>query len=75
VADTEEARIARVEQAVRERIEITDDDLYALARRRAEAVQAQLLGDTGIDPARVFLSSPVESETADDTVTMELALR
>ncbi|MCL4779874.1 MAG: DUF748 domain-containing protein [Gammaproteobacteria bacterium] len=75
VPDTEEARIARVEQAVRERIEITDDDLYALARRRAEAVQEQLLGDTGIDPARVFLSSPVEGKTADGTVTMELALR
>lgn len=75
VPDTEEARIARVEQAVRERIEITDDDLYALARRRAEAVQEQLLGDTGIDPARVFLNSPVEGKTADGTVTMELALR
>lgn len=75
VADTEEARIARVEQAVRERIEITDDDLYALARRRAEAVQEKLLADTGIDPARVFLSSPAEAPTADGTVTMALALR
>lgn len=75
VADTEEARIARVEQAVRERIEITDDDLYALARRRAEAVQEKLLADTGIDPARVFLTSPVDGKTADGAVTMALALR
>ena len=75
VADTEEARIARVEQAVRERIEITDDDLYALARRRAEAVQEKLLADTGIDPARVFLTSPVDGNTADGAVTMALALR
>jgi hypothetical protein len=75
VADTAEAQIARVEQAVRERIEITEDDLYALARRRAEAVQEKLLADTGIDPARVFLTSPVESRPADGVVTMELALR
>lgn len=75
VADTEEAKIARVEQAVRARIEITDDDLYALARRRAEAVQEKLLADTGIDPARVFLTSPVDGKTADGAVTMALALR
>ncbi|MDQ1303204.1 MAG: hypothetical protein QG595_1187 [Pseudomonadota bacterium] len=73
--DTPEAKIARLEQAIRERIEVNDDDLYALARRRAEAVQAKLLTDTGIDPARVFLSSPTDGKVENGAVVMALALR
>ena len=73
--DTPEAKIARVEQAIRQRIEVGDDDLYALARRRAEAVQAILLTDTGIDPARVFLGSPTDGKVENDAVIMALALR
>ena len=73
--DTPEAKIARVEQAIRQRIEVGDDDLYALARRRAEAVQAKLLTDTGIDPARVFLGSPTDGKVENDAVIMALALR
>lgn len=75
VAASLEAKISRVEQAVRERIEVTDDDLYALARARAEAVQEKLLSDTGIDPGRVFLSSPAEGKVKNGGVVMELALR
>ncbi len=75
VPDSLEAKIARVEQAVRERIEVSDDALYALARARAEAVQAKLLTDTGIDPGRVFLNSPADSKTENGAVIMELALR
>jgi hypothetical protein len=73
--DTPEAKIARVEQAIRQRIEVNDDDLYALARRRAEAVQALLLTDSGIDPARVFLGSPTEGKVENGAVVMALALR
>lgn len=75
VPDTPEAMIAGLEQAVRQHIEVTDDDLYALARARAEAVQAKLLGDTGIDPGRVFLASPAEGRAESGAVIMELALR
>jgi hypothetical protein len=75
VPDTLEAKLARLEQAVREAIEVTDDDLYALARARAEAVQARLLGETGIDPGRVFLSSPTEGKVENGAVIMALALR
>ena len=75
VPDTLEAKIARVEQAVRERIEVSDDELYALGRVRAEAVQAKLLTDTGIDPGRVFLTSPADGKAENGSVIMELALR
>jgi hypothetical protein len=75
VPDTLEARIARVEQAIRQRIQVSDDDLYALGRARAEAVQAILLTDTSVDPGRVFLTSPADGKTRDGLVTMELALR
>jgi hypothetical protein len=75
VADMLEAEIARVEQAVRERTEVTEDDLYALAGVRAEAVQASLLAGTGIDPGRVFLNSPAEARVENGAVIMELGLR
>ena len=75
VPDTPEAMISRLEQAVRQHVEITDDDLFALARARAEAVQAKLLGDTDIDPGRVFLTSPAEGRAESGAVIMELALR
>ncbi|MCL4792806.1 MAG: DUF748 domain-containing protein, partial [Gammaproteobacteria bacterium] len=75
VADTPEARIERLEQAMREGMTVTEDDLYALARKRAEAVQEKLLTDTGIDPGRVFLISPAEGSFENGAVVMALALR
>ena len=34
-----------------------------------------MLGDTGIDPARVFLNSPAEGKAENGAVIMALALR
>ena len=70
-----EARIAALEAGIRQRIEITDADLFELAKARAEAAQTQLLTDTGVDPGRVFLISPAEGKASDSGVAMELVLR
>jgi len=74
VADIEAARIGLLEDTLRERIEVTDAEFFALARARAEYVQARLLTDTGIDPTRVFLTAPAEGKAGDGGVVMELAL-
>ena len=68
------ARIPLLEEALRQRVMVTDAEFFALAKSRAEAVQTLLLTDTGIDPARVFLTSPAEGRADDAGVVMELAL-
>ena len=69
------AQIRLLEDGVRQRVEVTDVELFALAKARAEAVQSQLLTDTGIDPGRVFLVAPAEGKAGDNRVVMELALQ
>ncbi len=69
------APVRLLEDGLRQRIEVTDVELFALAKARAEAVQALLLNDTGIDPGRVFLVAPAEGKAGDNGVVMELALQ
>lgn len=69
------ARISLLEADLRNRIEVTDAEFFALAKARADNVQAQLLTGTGIDPARVFLSAPAEGKAGEGRVVMELALQ
>jgi hypothetical protein len=67
-------RIAALEAALRGQLAAGDAEFFALARARAERVQALLLEGTGIAPERVFLVSPAEVPAAGDAVVMELAL-
>lgn len=69
------ARIPLLEEGLRQRVTVSDTEFFALAKGRAEAVQARLLTDTGIDPDRVFLISPAEGKAGDAGVVMELALQ
>lgn len=69
------ARIALLEDALRKRVAVTDTEYFALGKARAEAVQAGLLTDTGIDPVRVFLTAPAEGKADGQGVVMELALQ
>lgn len=68
------ARIAALEAALRARLTAGDAEFFALARARAERVQALLLEGTGIAPERVFLVSPTAVPVTGDAVVMELAL-
>lgn len=51
-----ESNLAFVEKALREKIPVPPDAREALARARADAVQAAILANTGVDPQRVFRS-------------------
>lgn len=70
------ANIRWFEDELRQRIAVSDAELFALAKTRAEEVQSLLLSgtDSGIDPGRVFLVAPVEGKAADTGVVMELGL-
>lgn len=70
-----EARIRLLEDSLRQRVAVTDTEFFALAKARAEAVQTALLTDTGVDPARVFLTAPAEGKVGEAGVVMELALQ
>ena len=69
------ARIALLEDGLRQRVPVSDAGFFALAKARAEAVQTVLLTDTGIDPGRVFLTAPAGGREDPAGVVMELALQ
>jgi hypothetical protein len=67
------ADVAWLEDALKARITVSQDDLDQLAQDRANSVQAVLLTNTGIDPGRVFViaAKPLPAAPA---VRMQLAL-
>lgn len=67
--------IPLLETALRDKIVVGDNELFALATARATAIKQRLLTDTGIDPARVFLTAPAEGAASAAGVVLELALR
>jgi hypothetical protein len=75
-ADTAE-NIRWYENELRQGIAVTDVELFALAKARAEEVESRLIAgaDNGIDPGRIFLVAPVEGKAGDTGVVMELALK
>ena len=76
-ADILAAEIAAYESALKEKVAVVGPAaLEALGRARAEAAQSALLGDSGIEPARVFLLAKVRANcSANGPVGMQLALQ
>jgi uncharacterized protein involved in outer membrane biogenesis len=72
--DANQAAVGWLEEKLRARIAVTDQDLKQLGRVRAEAVQAALLGDGKIEPSRIFVTAqpPLDATTA--PVRMKLSL-
>ena len=66
--------IGDLETALVNHVQIPDSDLEQLGRARASAIQNALLGDGGIDPARVFITNPAPKPDSGDTVKVELAV-
>lgn len=66
---------AELQAALLPRISISDDQLEALGRRRAQAVQDALLGDGSIDPSRVFIIGSAPRNADKDKVRLELSLK
>jgi hypothetical protein len=71
-----EPAIADLEKALLARATVSDSELENLGKKRAHAIQDALLGgDSGIDPARVFLvNAPPKTDTK-DAVRIALALK
>jgi hypothetical protein len=55
--DADRAAISWLEEKLRAKTTVTDEDLRQLGRARAEAVQAVLLSDGQIAPSRVFVTA------------------
>ena len=69
-----EAAIKALGDGLRASVTIADGDLRALGQRRAEAVRALLLENTGVDPSRVFITAEAPAAVEQGRVRMELAL-
>ncbi len=70
-----DAAIAELQAALLARIKVSDDDLAALGRRRARAIQDLLLGQGKIPPARLFVLNTAPTAAAGGRVRLELGLK
>lgn len=62
------------ELRLRERMSVSEQDLAGLAKRRADAVREAVIGPSGIDPARVFVTTNIEPAASTDTARLALKL-
>ena len=78
-AETREQRqhaaLDYLQKEARAGLAATDADLYALAVARAAAIEHDLLTDTGLDPARVFVTRGGKVSPQDGKVRFQLALQ
>ncbi|GAB3340987.1 DUF748 domain-containing protein [Marilutibacter aestuarii] len=70
-----DADVAWLEDALRPRFAVGEDELVQLGQARAVAVQEALLADGGLDPTRVFLASSLRGEPHEGRMRVELALK
>jgi len=70
-----EPAIAELQSALIARIKVSDNELQALGRKRARAIQEVLLGDGKIEPARLFVLSTAPTHPQSGRVRLELALK
>ncbi|MFC3550411.1 DUF748 domain-containing protein [Lysobacter cavernae] len=65
---------AWLEEQLRPRYQVDDNELVKLGQARATAVQEALLAGDALDPARVFLAGNQQAEVKDDKVRVKLEL-
>ncbi len=66
--------ITELEAALDARIQVPDNDLQLLGRRRARAIQDALLKGTPLDPARLFVLNTASTKADGKRVRFELGL-
>ena len=71
----EAAAIDYLEKDARSRLVAADADLDALGVARADAVQHALLTDTGLEPARVFVTKNGKISSKEGKIRFELGLQ
>ena len=67
--------IADLNAALINHIAVPDTELAALGKQRAQAIQAALLSDGQIEPARVFIVNASPQPDGGDTVKVELSVK
>jgi hypothetical protein len=71
----EAAAIEFLEKEARRRVAPQEEDLAALARARANAIQRALLAGSELEPSRVFLVTEGKVAAKDGKVRFELGLK
>jgi uncharacterized protein involved in outer membrane biogenesis len=74
-ADADKAKLEVVKKVLKNGITVSDAELESLAQARAQVVQQALLGDSGLDPERVFLVVNDKMKAQDGAVRLELTLK
>jgi Domain of Unknown Function (DUF748) len=70
-----DAAINDLQAALLEHVQVTDAELEALGKQRAQAIQDALLADGQIDPARVFIVNNPPKAEGGDKVKVEMAVK
>lgn len=73
--DPVEFAIGQLEPGLKAGMAAGPDDIDALAQARAEAVRDALLGEGGLDPARVFITRGQEAKVESGRARMTLSLK
>jgi hypothetical protein len=73
-AEADAARRDYLRGELLSRTGISTDDLTKLGQQRAQALQAALLSDTGLDPERVFLVESDRAKLEGERVRLEMSL-
>jgi hypothetical protein len=70
-----DAAIGELNAALIEHLKVSDSDLQALGKQRAQAIQDALLSDGQIEPARLFIVNASQKAEGGDKVKVELAVK
>jgi hypothetical protein len=70
-----DAAIGELNAALIEHLKVSDADLQALGKQRAQAIQDALLSDGQIEPARLFIVNASQKAQGGDKVKVELAVK
>jgi len=72
---TPAAKLAFLGHAIREHIQVSENDLKSLGQRRAKALQQALLADSEVPVDRVFIVSNDKASANEGLVRLELTLK
>jgi hypothetical protein len=70
-----DAAIGELNAALIDHLKVSDADLQALGKQRAQAIQDALLSDGQIEPARLFIVNASQKAEGGDKVKVELAVK
>ena len=70
-----DAAIAELNAALIDHLKVSDADLQALGKQRAQAIQDALLSDSQLEPARLFIVNAPQQAQGGDKIKVEMAVK